>query len=462
MSMKEIFVKDILEICNAELICGDKEAKCGNFNIDTRKINSEDVFVGIKGEHNDGNLLYKEAIEKGAKCVIIQDIDITDEYKEKCNVSIIKVENTILALQKIAKYKRDLYNIPVVAITGSVGKTSTKDLVASVLSKKYKVLKTQGNYNNEIGLPLTILSLKDEEAMVLEMGMNQFGEISVLTNIARPDVAIITNIGTAHIGNLGSRENILKAKLEILEGLNKEGILVINNDNDLLNEWNNKNNNIKTITYGMENKSDFFAYNIELKENGSTYTVKVDNKEYEVKIKVGGKHFVSNGLCAIAVGRIFDIKIEDILDGIYNFELTKKRMEIKTSKNGATIINDCYNANYDSMKAAIEYLGKVNKKRKIAVLGDMLELGEYTEELHRKVGKEVYLNNIDILACVGNFSKYIAKEAIKNGMDEKKVFLFKENEEAIEFLKEMENSEVAILIKASNSLNFSQITDAIC
>lgn len=461
--MKEIFVKDILEICNAELICGDKEAKCGNFNIDTRKINSGDVFVGIKGEHNDGNLLYKEAIEKGAKCVIIQDVDITDEYKEKCNVSIIKVENTILALQKIAKYKRDLYNIPVVAITGSVGKTSTKDLVASVLSKKYRVLKTQGNYNNEIGLPLTILSLKDEEAMVLEMGMNQFGEISVLTNIARPDVAIITNIGTAHIGNLGSRENILKAKLEILEGLNKEGILVINNDNDLLNEWNNnKSNNIKTITYGMENKSDFFAYNIELKENGSTYKVKVDNKEYEVKIKVGGKHFVSNGLCAIAVGRIFDIKVEDILDGIYNFELTKKRMEIKKSKNGATIINDCYNANYDSMKAAIEYLGKVNKKRKIAVLGDMLELGEYTEELHRKVGKEVYLNNIDILACVGNFSKYIAKEAIKNGMDEKKVFLFKENEEAIEFLKEMENSEVAILIKASNSLNFSQITDAIC
>ncbi len=460
--MKEIFVKDILEICNAELICGDKEAKCGNFNIDTRKINSGDVFVGIKGEHNDGNLLYKEAIEKGAKCVIIQDVDITDEYKEKCNVSIIKVENTILALQKIAKYKRDLYNIPVVAITGSVGKTSTKDLVASVLSKKYRVLKTQGNYNNEIGLPLTILSLKDEEAMVLEMGMNQFGEISVLTNIARPDVGIITNIGTAHIGNLGSRENILKAKLEILEGLNKEGILVINNDNDLLNEWNNKNNNIKTITYGMENKSDFFAYNIELKENGSTYKVKVDNKEYEVKIKVGGKHFVSNGLCAIAIGRIFDIKIEDVLDGIYNFELTKKRMEIKTSKNGATIINDCYNANYDSMKAAIEYLGKVNKKRKIAVLGDMLELGEYTEELHRKVGKEVYLNNIDILVCVGDFSKYIAQEAIKNGMEEKNVFLFKENKEAIEFLKAQENSEDAILIKASNSLNFSQITEAIC
>ena len=368
-----------------------------------------------------------------------------------------------MALQEISRYKRNLYNIPVIAITGSVGKTSTKDLVASVLSKKYKVLKTQGNYNNEIGLPLTILSLKDEEAMVLEMGMNQLGEISTLTNIAKPDVAIITNIGTAHIGNLGSRENILKAKLEILEGLNKEGIFVINNDNDLLSKWNNEeNNSIKTITYGMENKSDFFAYNIVLKEDGSTYKIEVDNKEYEVKIKVGGKHFVSNGLCAIAVGKIFEIKMEDILDGIYNFELTKKRMEIKKSKKGATVINDSYNANYDSMKAAIEYLGKVNKKRKIAILGDMLELGEYAEKLHKKVGHDIYINNIDVLICVGELSKYIAQEAIKNGMKEKNVYIFKGKKETIEFLKEIETSEDAILIKASNSLNFSQITDSIC
>lgn len=365
-------------------------------------------------------------------------------------------------MQKLASYKRSLYNIPVVAITGSVGKTSTKDMIASVLSQKYKVLKTQGNYNNEIGLPLTVLGLKDEEAMVLEMGMNSFGEISTLTNIAKPDIAVITNIGTAHIGMLGSRENILKAKLEILEGLNSKGIVVINYDNDLLYEWYHKEKeHYQILTYGLEEGSDVRGQNTIFEENGSKCQAVIENKTYDVSIPVGGEHFVSNSLCALAVAIALHIPIEKALKGIEEFELTKKRMEIKKSKNGATIINDCYNANYDSMKAALDYVGKLPNKRKIAVLGDMLELGEYSKELHQKVGKLVAKNKIDLLICVGKEVKYLIEEAIANGMSKENIFLCSNNEEAIQVLNQELQPEDVALLKASNSLNFTQICEAI-
>jgi len=234
--MKEILVKDIIKICNGKLICGNEEEVCENFSKDTRTIEKGDIYLGIKGEKFNGSTFYKQAFEKGASGCILQDIEIseeeTNEYKDKF---IIIVKDVVKALQELAIYKRSLYNIPVIAVTGSVGKTSTKDIIAGVMSTKYNVLKTEGNYNNEIGLPLTILKLKEHNAVVLEMGMSAFGEISLLTNIAKPTTAVITIIGTSHIGELGSIENILKAKLEILEGLEQNGSLIINNDNELLN-----------------------------------------------------------------------------------------------------------------------------------------------------------------------------------------------------------------------------------
>ena len=222
-----LYVKDIIEKCNGQLICGDLSLVLDNFSKDTRTIKKDDIYIGIKGASFDGNKFYNDALDKGAKACILDDISSVDieKYKDK---TIIKVDNTLKCIQELAKYKRSLLNIPVVAITGSVGKTSTKDMVSSVLSTKYKVLKTEGNNNNDIGMPLTILRYKDEDIIVVEMGMNHFKEISLLTNIAKPTIGIITNIGTAHIGNLGSRENIMKAKLEIVEGLN--GPLIINND----------------------------------------------------------------------------------------------------------------------------------------------------------------------------------------------------------------------------------------
>ena len=277
--MKNITVKDILELTNGELIIGSQDFECENFSKDTRQIKENDIYVGIKGEKFDGNLFWKEALEKGAKCVIVENIDFSKEDLEDFRDKIIvKVEDTFDALYKIAAYKRKINDIPVVAITGSVGKTSTKDMIASVVSQKYKTLKTIGNNNNNIGLPFTILRLKDEELMVLEMGMNHFGEISLLSKIAKPNICVITNIGTSHIGNLGSRENILKAKLEILDGAENPTI-IINNDNDLLHKWyleNRDNKNI--ITFGIENESDIMPKDLKLYHDGSEYECNIDGK----------------------------------------------------------------------------------------------------------------------------------------------------------------------------------------
>ncbi len=463
--MNKIFVKDVINLCKGKIIFGKEDETIEDIVRDTREVKKGDTYIGFKGEKNDGNLMYEQALKNGAKICLLQkssienSIDIEKIKKEYNNSTIILVEDTTKTLQQIATLKRNMYNIPVVGITGSVGKTSTKDIIASVMSKKFNVLKTLGNYNNQIGLPLTILRLKDENAMVVEMGMNQIGEISNLTKIAKPTVVVITNVGTAHIGNLGSRENILKAKLEILEGLEENGILVINNDNDMLNKWNNENKNksFKVITFGMENKSDIMPYEVQLSENGSTYKIDIEGKTYNVNISVGGNHFVLNSLCAIAIGRIFNIKMEDILDGIANFELTKRRMQVEKNKQGITIINDCYNANYDSMKAGIEYLAKINAKNKIAVLGDMLELGNFAKELHERVGEEVAKNNIDILITVGDLSKYIASEAERMGLSDKNIFCYKTNEEAIKKIKEISKEGDAILLKASNGLNFQEI-----
>ena len=453
-----ISVKDIIEITNGKLIIGNKVEICENFCRDSREVQIGDIYLGIKGETINGSIYFEEAFENGAKGAILQDVKIADEQIQKYeNKFIIIVENTIKAMQEIAKYKRQLYNIPVIAITGSVGKTSTKDMVASVVSEKFKTLKTQGNYNNHIGLPLTIFRLKNEEAMVVEMGMNHLGEISTLTKIAKPTVAVITNVGTAHIGNLGSRENILKAKIEILEGLEKDGYVIINNDNDLLHKWYLENKEkFNIITYGIENESDYMAQDIISKSDGSVYTLKGTNQKVEVP--VGGNHFVQNSLCAIAVGSVFKMPLENMIKGIKEFELTKKRMDISVLKNNITIINDYYNANYDSMKAALEYLGKLEEKRKIAVLGDMLELGSYSKELHEKVGEEVVKNNIDILITVGKEAKQIAQKA--EGKI-KELIICNSNEEAIEKINKIKQENDSILLKASNGMNFGEILEGI-
>lgn len=460
--MKEIVVQDVVEKCKGTLLCGNKNDICINFKTDTRKIEKGDTFVGIKGDNFDGNSLFIEALENGAGTCIIENVNVSQDVIQKYNDrNIIKVENTRKTIGMLAKYKRSLFGIPVIGITGSVGKTSTKDIVASIVSKKYNVLKTIGNLNSDVGLPLTILGLKEEHtAMVVEMGMNHKGEISYLSQIANPDIAVITNVGSSHIGNLGSRKNILKAKLEILEGLNKCGVLIYNNDNDMLNENKEMFENTRSVSFGINNISDLMAKNIKLNVSSTEFEVYIGSKVYKVVVPVAGSHFVYNSLCAIAVGLELGIDINKIIEGIKEFSLTKNRMEIKELKDGITLINDSYNASYDSMKAALEYLGSL-KKKKVAVLGDMLELGQYSDEFHEKVGRLVYENNIDVLVTVGSFSKKIVEGAVSAGIDKSNVYNVDNNSKAVDILKDIIKNNTAVLIKASNSMNFIEIYNSL-
>lgn len=455
-------VEDIVKATNGKLLVGKLQENCENFCTDTRKIQKGDVYVGLKGEKFNGNEYYKDALEKGAKVAVISGIKISEEdLKQYNDKTIIEVEDSLEAFGDIARYKRELYNIPVIQITGSVGKTSTRDIIANVVRTQYKTLQTEGNQNNAIGLPTTLLKLKNHEAVVVESGMNHLGEIRYLGKIAKPTVAVITNIGTAHIGFLGSRENILKAKLEILENLKPDGYIVINNDNDMLNKWAKEDTKYKKYTFGIDEKSDVMAYNIKVNENYSTYNVKIDNKEYSVKVPVSGVHFVYNSLCAIAVGNLLNISPENIIKGIETFTLTKNRMEIDKIKDNVTVINDAYNASYDSMKAALEYLKELPGNRKIAVLGDMFELGEFAEEIHRKVGIEVFTHKIDVLVTVGELAKYIADEVKYLGMQKEKVIAVDTTKEAIEYLNKNLAKDDVVLLKAAHGMNFVEIYNGI-
>ena len=457
--MKDLTVKDIIKNTGGELVLGDEDLICKNFSKDTRTIQKGDIYIGIKGEKFDGNIFWRQALENGAAGIIVENIEFSEtDKKEFAGKTLIKVENTLEALYKMARYKRSLYKIPVIAITGSVGKTSTKDIVANVVGQKYKTLKTIGNNNNNIGLPFTILRMQDEEAMVLEMGMNHLGEISLLTSIAKPTICIITNIGTSHIGNLGSRENILKAKLEILEG-SKNPKVIINNDNDLLHKWYVENKDkIDITTYGIQEKSDLNAKDIELKEESSKFTCNFNGENEIINVPIGGEHFVLNSLCALSIGKVLGIEIEKIKKGIEEFKLTKKRMDITELKNGIKIINDAYNASPEAMQASLKALSEFKKNRKIAVLGDMLELGKFSKELHEKVGEETYKNKIDILICSGNNAKYIAQKA-KENMKQENVYYLEKIEEVRKLLPKIMKSGDVILFKASNRMKFYELAE---
>ncbi len=448
--MNDLYVKDILKVCNGILLYGSESIKLNKFTTDTRILEKGDVYVGLKGEKVNGSDFYKQAIDAGANvCILNKKVE---SYK---NSTIIVVEDTLKCLQQIAKYKRSLLNIPVVAITGSVGKTSTKDMIASVISTKYTVHKTNGNYNNHIGVPLTILSYNNEDVMVIEMGMNHLREIALLSDIAKPTIAVITNVGTAHIGNLGSRENILKAKLEILEGMSVDDV-VINVDNDMLSSVENKiREDYRLKTISIDNNSDYKAININ--EDTFSSTFDIENISKKISVDVGGKVFIYNSLIAYAVGDILKIDDKDIKKGIKKFKLSESRLEIKKTKYG-TIIDDTYNANFDSMKSSLELLGKV-KGRRVAILGDMLELGRYSKKIHKDIGDIIVENKIDILITVGDYSKEIDNRVVELGMNKDNVVHFNKEDDSYKYLEELLEKKDTILIKGSHGIHLNNIVN---
>lgn len=454
--MHNIYVNDILEKCNGELLIGNKNLILENFSKDTRTINKNDIYIGIKGESFDGNKFFEDALNKGASCCILDNIDPNIDFTKYKNKTIVKVANTLECIQTLAKYKRSLYNIPVIAITGSVGKTSTKDIIYEVVSKKYNTLKTEANHNNHIGLPLTILKLKNHGALVVEMGMNHFKEISLLTSIAKPTIAVITNIGTAHIGNLGSRENILKAKLEITESLTSENTLIINNDDDLLHKSSSYlKEKYKLITIGIKNKSTYNATNI--KDNIFSSNFTIDNNN--LTINVGSKAFIYNSLVAYAIGKELNIKESDIASAITLFKLSPHRLEKKITKTGITLIDDTYNANLDSMINALSILSQVQDKRRVAILADILELGDYSEEIHRNIGKTINNKNLDILIIIGNYSNYIKIEALNNNFNINNIYSYPNYQEALKEIPSILNYNDIVLLKGSHGMQLNKIVD---
>lgn len=441
-------VYEIVEATRGILVSGNKDDEINFFSQDSRQMTNGGMYIPLKGERFDGHNFIESAFQTGAQA-IISEKDVN--YEDKI---VIKVKDTHQALKDMASYLRNHRPVKVVGVTGSVGKTSTRDMVYSVVKQKYKTLKTEGNYNNEIGLPLTILRYHDEEVLVLEMGMNHLQEMSRLSMIARPDIACITNVGTAHIGELGSRENILKAKLEIINGMKEGSTLIINQDNDMLQTVELPHLNVVRVGKGKE--ASIQASHIVLEETKSSFEVEYQGKKEIIEVPVQGEHNISNALIAIAVGIELNISLEDIKKGIQEFKLTKNRMDI-LEKNHKTVIDGTYNASADSMKSSIDVLANY-KKRKVAILADMLELGDYSQQLHEEVGSYVASKGIDILVCVGKEAKYIYQKARESMKD---VYYFESNQEVIARLDELLKEDDVILVKGSHSMNLKEVVEKI-
>lgn len=414
---------------------------------DTRKITPGCLFIAIKGENFDGNDFAAKAVESGAQAVICERDCGLDSRQ-------IVVESSRKALLDLAGYYRSLFRIPVVGITGSVGKTTTKEMTHAVMSAKYNTLKNEGNLNNEIGVPLTLFRLeKSHEAAVIEMGMSGFDEISRMTKAVRPDAAIISNIGVSHIEKLGSREGILRAKLEILHGMSEKAPLILNGDDEMLVTVRPGAHPV--IYYGIDNENSLFkASDITSKENETVLTVGFSGGSLRVSLPFTGRHNVYNALAAVAAGSLFGIEPGDALEALKNYVPSGMRQRIN-KKSGITFIEDCYNASPDSQAAALSVLGEMKARRRIAVIGDMLELGHVSEKAHYDVGVKAAENGIDALFTYGERSRQTAKAAAECGV--KTVESFDDKQELSKALEGFLKEDDAVLFKASRGMKLEDV-----
>lgn len=449
--MQKLTIDDILKATGGAIVSGESDVEISDITTDSRATEGGKLFIPLVGDKFDAHNFIPAAFDLGAAAALCHK-----DMEGMLGKTIIRVKDTRIALGDIARFYKQKYNVPTVSVTGSVGKTTTKDMLYAVVSQKYNTLKTPGNFNNDIGLPLTVFMLNEEhEAAVLEMGMNHFGEIDYLASIALPDVAVITNIGMSHIENLGSQEGIFKAKCEVVKYLDKDKTLIVNGDDKYLSTLKGSTD-CKVIYYGITNpENDVYAKDIEDKGiDGIDFVAVIDGREYPVSVKNAGRHNVYNALAAICVGMQLGIAVEDAIKGIYNCEYTAMRMAI-TREKGMTIINDCYNASPDSIRAALSVLGGADGERRIAILGDVLEMGEFAQKAHYKLGKSVVESGADMLITVGENAKYIADGAKDMGMEN--VVSFEKTLEAQKFCADTVKPGDAILIKASRGMHFEDI-----
>lgn len=454
-------IGEIVEATKGQTMTGSLTDTVTGISTDSRTLKKGQLFFALHGENHDGHRYLDSVFEKGASGAVV-DRDVSSGM-----LNIVRVKDTQRALGDLAQYWRRRFSIPVVAVTGSNGKTTTKDMIAAVLATRYRVLKTEGNFNNLIGLPLTLFRLTpQDEVAVLEMGMNRAGEIDRLAEIGEPKVGVITNVARAHLEGLGSLAHIVRAKAELLGRLPKEGVAVLNKEDSSYPQLK-KSSRSRVVTFGARKGSTvrWMSSQTNLLK-GMSFSALVHEKKSSFKIHLLGRHNISNALSAIAVGDYFGIPLKEIKKALSAFQSASKRMEVVSKARGIDLINDCYNANPDSVKASLQFLLEFQKQRRhkrrlFIILGDMLELGPSAALLHREVGREVARAKAGFLVAVGEHAKAVVQGAIKGGLSPKKGIFFRDVETAIPTIREHLKPKDLVLIKGSRGMKMERVADAL-
>lgn len=450
--LKEISISEILVATNGRLISGNTNDTITSVCIDSRKVTKGALFVPLIGEKTDGHEYIQSAFESGARVSFCQ----SDRLADAGGGAIIEVDSTLDALQKLAKYYRSKFSIPFIGVSGSVGKTTTKEMIATVLSENLKVLKTEGNYNGQIGLPMTIFNLDDtHEAAVLEMGVSKFGEMEKLADIANIDIAVITNIGLSHIENFKDMKNTCSEKLKMIKKDN--GVLLLNGDSPVLAEAKLENSTQKIIFFGMNGSYPYKFEDISFHSADTEFTLVTSNFKDTVIIPCLGMHNVYNALAAIGVAVELGIHFEDVKRGLTKFKNVGMRQQIFNLKD-IVLVDDSYNASPDSVKSSAKILRNINSEGKnILVIADMLELGARSKEIHFDTGRYIALEGVDVLITIGTNAKYLSDGALSVKSDLQS-YHCDENKEAFEILKNILEKNDKVLVKGSRGMHTDEIS----
>jgi len=457
-------VEEVLRATGGKLLQGKGDSSFQGISTDSRTVAEGELFIALKGLRFDGHHYALEALRKKAGGVLIEKDKVGDiRWNGYRSRAVIAVDDTLAALGDMARDWRHKYNTPLVALTGSNGKTSTKEMTAACLETTFPVLKTRGNLNNLIGVPLTLLTLTEKErVVVLEMGMNVPGEIRRLTEIAEPDVGLITNIQTVHLEGMGSLERLKEEKGELFRKMRRDGTILVNRDDprvvDLAGDYPGQK-----ITFGIEHPADIMAKEIRLHGvEGTSFTLILEGEAMEVHLRLLGRHFVPNALSAMAVACLFGVEVTRAREALENFQSFPMRMEVIPLKGGVTLINDAYNANPYSTEVALETLAEAKGMgRAIAVLGDMLELGSLTKKAHEQIGKRVSELSIDFLLAMGEEASVVVESAIRHGLPTEKARIVESHSEAISLLRQMIQNGDWILVKGSRKMAMEEIVEGL-
>ncbi len=453
--IQTITIKELTEALDGTLLCGDCNTEIATLSFDSRQIGNQTLYVPLFGEHVDGHQFIGSAFENGAAAVLTAKGEIIDRTKPH-----IQVKDTKAALQSAGFCFRRKKSLPVIGITGSVGKTTTRSLIAEALSAGKTVFQTRGNLNSQIGVPVMLSEIAEEQIAVLEMGISEFGEMEKLTRIVQPDLAVITNIGVAHIQQLGSQENICREKMSITLGMKSNRILLLNGEDPLLRAHRNSVENV-VLLYGTTPDCNFYAKDIRIVEGKAVFRAVCLEEEVEVTLSMPGKHNILNAVAALAVCKLYQVSLEQAAEKLAQFHgISMRQQMIKTQK--YTIIDDTYNANPDSMKAGIQVLMELPQAgRKVAVLGDMLELGTKERQYHEEIGRFAASAGVDLLLTVGNLTPFMGEAALAEGTGIQ-VKHFENNTEISNYLKELLLPEDVVLLKGSRGMALDQIVKELC